>query len=258
MNILMLGDVVSAPGVNFITANLPRIRRQYSVDFCVVNAENSAGNGITLNIARKLVNAGADVLTMGNHTFRRIADFSEVVSNNIPIIRPANYPPGTMGFGHIIVECGNISIAVINLVGRLFLEPIDCPYRSADSAIKDISNRAQIILVDFHAEATGEKVAMGWHLDGRVSAVVGTHTHVQTADERIFPNGTGYISDLGMVGATDSVLGVDKEIALDRIIRRVAEKNQPGIGPVEMCGVLLDIDANTGKCLDIKRVRECD
>ena len=256
MNILMLGDVIAEPVVDSLCNNLPKIKKKYNIDFCVVNAENAALHGISPSIANRLNNAGADVLTMGNHTFSRADDFKAISDMGFPIIRPANYPPNSIGYGHILVEHGEITIAVINLIGRCFMDPCDCPYRTVDKLLEKIKNKAQIILVDFHAEATSEKIAMGWWLDGKVSAVCGTHTHVQTSDEKILPQGTGYITDLGMVGATNSVLGVNKDKILKYLIDRFPEKKAPGDGPVEICGIVAEIDENTGKCLQIQRIRE--
>jgi len=254
----MLGDVVGEYAAAAISQNLPKIKNKYNIDFCVINAENAAQNGISPKIARTLQKAGADVLTMGNHTFRRAEDFIALSDSGFPIIRPANYPPNNPGFGYIIIEHNDVNIAVINLIGRHLMDAYDCPYRTCDKILEKIKAEAQIILVDFHAEATGEKVAMGYYLDGRVSAVAGTHTHIPTADEHILPNGTGYITDLGMCGASVSILGSNKEIVIKRVINRFADKNIAGDGPVEFDGVVLDIDEYTGKCLNITRIRELE
>jgi len=254
----MLGDVVGEYAVAALSKNLPKIKKKYNIDFCVINAENAAHNGISPEIANSLQKAGADCLTMGNHTFRRPEDFIALSDSGFPIVRPANYPPNNPGFGYTILECNDINIAVINLIGRHLMDAYDCPYRTCDKVLEKIKGKAQIILVDFHAEATGEKVAMGYWLDGRVSAVVGTHTHVQTSDEKILPNGTGYITDLGMCGASDSILGSNKEIVIKRIINRFADKNIAGDGPVQFDGVVLEIDEYTGKCSNIKGIRELE
>ena len=256
MNILMIGDVTAECGVITLEANLPKLKKKYNIDFCVVNAENAANHGISPGIAHRLQKSGADVLTMGNHTYNRPDDFQILCDEGFPIVRPANYPSGNPGYGYIIVECGEIQIAVFNLIGRLFLDSYDCPYKTMDKLLEKIKNKAQVILVDFHAEATGEKEAMGWYLDGRVSAVCGTHTHVQTADEKILPQGTGYISDLGMVGATHGILGGNIENVLKRIIERYPVKPMAGDGPVAICGVVMEIDENTGECQKIERIRE--
>lgn len=255
----MLGDVVREPSVEFLKNNLKRIIKKYDAEFCVINAENAGvNNGITPNIANDLLNAGADVLTMGNHTFRNFNGFVECINLGLPVLRPANYPPQVVGQTHVIIDKNGISIAVICLMGRLFMDITDCPYRTADKELNKIKDKAQIVLVDIHAEATGEKVAMGHYLDGRVSAVVGTHTHVQTADERILPKGTGYISDLGMVSPADSILGANIETVMKRVLTRVNQKNEKGEGKVEAWGVVLDIDENTGICNNIQRIKEVE
>jgi len=254
----MLGDVTAECAVDAVCKHLPKLKRKHNIDFCVINAENAAHHGITPGIAKRLQNAGADVLTMGNHAFTRADDFKILVDSGFPIIRPANYPPCNIGDGYIILECGEVSIAVINLVGRCFMSPNDCPYRAVDKILEKIKNRAQMVLIDFHAEATSEKIAMGWWLDGRVSAVCGTHTHVQTADERVLPEGTGYITDLGMCGPTNSILGTKTEVALKRLIEQFPEKKEAAEGEVEICGVILEVDEWTGRCQSIKRIREIE
>ena len=254
----MIGDAVSKPGVEFACERIAGVRREHNIDFCTINGENTAANGITPRIVMQLLDAGVDVITMGNHTFNKLDDFIACVDDGFPIIRPANYPVGTCGVGHIVMNIGGVKVAVVNVLGRLFIDAFDCPFRVMDRELEAIGDDVKVILVDFHAEATGEKVAMGWYLDGRVSVLAGTHTHVQTADEKILPKGTGYISDLGMTGATTSILGVNIEIAMQRILLRHAPKNKPGAGPREMCGVILDIDEKTGKCEKIERFREVE
>ena len=256
MNILMLGDVTGESAVDSLVDNLSKIRKKYNIDFCVVNSENAGHHGILPGIANSLKGAGVDVITMGNHAYSRADDFVKLSEGGFPIIRPANYPPNNPGYGYILLECGEVTVAVINLIGRIFMEPYDCPYRVADKLLEKIKDKAQVILVDFHAEATSEKQAMGWWLDGKVSAVCGTHTHVQTADERILPGGTGYITDLGMVGAIDSILGSNKEIVIRRMVDRYFEKNEPAGGEIEICGVVLEVDEYVGKCVGIARIRE--
>ena len=255
MNILMVGDVYGEPGRQAITKLLPRLRREHAIDFAVVNVENAAGGfGVTAPIARQILEAGADVMTSGNHIWDKKEIVEYITKENL-LLRPANFPAGTPGVGHVSVKCGPYRIAVLNLMGRVFMLPIDCPFRKADEILPELRKDTPVIIVDMHAEATSESQAMGWHLDGRVSAVVGTHRHVQTADERVLPQGTAYITDLGMTGPTDSVIGVDKDIALERFITQMPNRFEPAKGPVALHGALIKVDAETGRGLSIERLR---
>lgn len=254
MRIFAVGDVVGRNGVAFLQDVLPPFKRMKGVDFCVVNGENSNdGNGITPASSRELINAGADLITTGNHAYRRteMYDFFDSCSY---VLRPANFPESCPGRGYCILDKGRIQIGVINLMGTTYLEPLANPFRLVDPILEELS-ACRIILVDFHAEATSEKRAMGFYLDGKVSAVFGTHTHVQTADEQILPGGTGYITDLGMTGSVQSVLGVKPEIIIQKFrtnmpVRFDFQKE----GEQMVNGCLFDIDDKTGKTTAIERI----
>ena len=255
MNILMVGDVFGESGRAAIAKHLPRLRQQHAIDFCVVNIENAAnGFGVTPLIARQALEQGADVLTSGNHIWDK-KEIVEYISKENLLLRPANFPAGTPGSGHITLKAGPHRVAVLNLMGRVFMNPIDCPFRKADELVPELRKETPIILVDMHAEATSESVAMGWHLDGRVSAVVGTHRHVQTADERVLPGGTAYITDLGMTGPTDGVIGVDRELILQRFLNQMPVRFEPAKGPAALHGVVIVVDPETGRASDIRRLR---
>ena len=255
MNILMVGDVYGEPGRQAVAKLVPRLRQEHAIDFCVVNIENAAaGFGVTPAIAKQAFESGADVLTSGNHIWDKREIVEYITKENL-LLRPANFPAGTPGVGHVTVKTGPHKVAVLNLMGRVFMLPIDCPFRKADELLPELRKDTPIIIVDMHAEATSESQAMGWHLDGRVSAVVGTHRHVQTADERVLPQGTAYITDLGMTGPTDSVIGVDKDLALDRFISQMPNRFEPAKGPVALHGALIKVDPETGRGLSIERLR---
>jgi metallophosphoesterase (TIGR00282 family) len=255
MNILMIGDVFGEPGRSAIKKLLPGLRRQHEVDVAVVNVENAAGgSGVLPPMVREFLDAGADVLTSGNHIFSKKEIVPVIAKENL-LLRPANYPAGTPGSGFVTVKAGPHRVGVLNLMGRVFMTPIDCPFRKADEVLPEIARDASVILVDMHAEATSESVAMGWYLDGRVSAVVGTHRHVQTADERILPGGTAYITDLGMTGPTDGVIGVDREIILQRFLTQMPVRFEPARGPAALHGVVITVDPDTGRASDIRRLR---
>lgn len=254
MRVLAIGDIVAEPGREYVYRNLNRIRREYRIDFCIANGENAAdSNGITKEIAETLYEHGVDVITMGNHTFANKG--AERALEELPyLIRPLNLPPEMEGEGYTVVDLGNVRVAVINLLGRVNMNPVDCPFRAADRLLPRLD--ADVILVDIHAEATSERIAMGHFLDGKVGAVFGTHTHVQTADERILPGGTGFIADLGMTGVEDSVLGVRKDIILD-FYKNPGKRYrfEKAEGEVFFCGCIFDIDATTGKTVGIERLR---
>lgn len=258
MKILFLGDVVGRPGRRILKDALPRLVRSLEPDMVIANGENAAaGNGLTEETAREIYSAGVDVITMGNHTWdkKEIFDF---IDTDPHLIRPANYPPGTPGKGWTIYEsrAGKPRIAVINLMGRVFLNAIECPFRMADSLVEEIRKQTPIIIVDFHAEATSEKIAMGWHLDGRVSAVVGTHTHVQTADERILPLGTAYITDAGMTGPRDSILGIKPDIIVRKFLTQMPARFEVAEGVAQINGVLIQIDDHTGLATEINKINQ--
>lgn len=249
MKVLCIGDVVAGVGCRFLRDRLPALKRNLGIDIVICNGENSAdGNGVLPTSADHLFQSGVDVITLGNHTFRRKEIYSYLDDNEF-IIRPANYPSGTTpGRGVCILDCGRYSVAVVNMLGNMYNPaPVECPFRTVDSILKDID--AKIIIVDFHAEATSEKRAMGFYLDGRVSAVFGTHTHVRTADCQILPNGTGYITDVGMTGPRHSVLGIRPEITIENFKTRLPVRFEPLQGECTMDCVMFEIDEKTGRTI---------
>ncbi len=256
LNILAIGDIVGKPGRSILKKKLREFIEQEKVDFCVANAENSArGSGITVNIANELFSYGIDVITMGDHVWKKKEIYSTLQSEQ-RLLRPANYPPKAHGKGYVALKTkGGCVIGIMNLLGRVFMKPIDCPFMAADLAIEELSKLTNIIIVDMHAEATSEKIAMGWYLDGRVSAVVGTHTHVQTADERILHKGTGYITDLGMTGPHESILGRNIEKVLESIVTQVPTRFDIAEKDVRIEGAIITVDTETGKAVNIKRAR---
>lgn len=256
MHILIIGDICGRPGRHTAARLLPELRERYSVDFVIANGENSAGGvGITASVFQELLSMGVDLVTTGNHVWDKKEIFSFIDSEE-RLIRPANYPPGTPGRGYQIVKCSGKRIGIINLAGRVFMPPIDCPFRQVESILDKIKEECDIIIVDFHAETTSEKMALGWHLDGKVSCVVGTHTHVQTADERILPRGTAYISDLGMVGPINSVLGVETEAVLKKFLTGLPVRFSVAGGPTQFCAVLVKFDETSNRPVNITRIQE--
>ncbi|MEO6588518.1 MAG: TIGR00282 family metallophosphoesterase [Pyrinomonadaceae bacterium] len=255
MNVLMIADVVARPGRLAVLNNLQRIRDKYKIDIATLNAENVAGGfSITPAIADEFFAAGIDVMTSGNHIFDKY-EILPYLDTNDKLLRPANYPPSSPGKGLFVGEINGFKIAVLNLLGRVFMPPIDDPFRVANECVKAIPDDCKIRLVDMHCEATSEKYAMGWHLDGRVSAVVGSHTHVQTADERILPGGTAYITDVGMTGSYSSVIGMNKDHVLERFTKVPARRADHSKGNVWICAVVMEIDETTGKALHIERLK---
>jgi len=255
MKIMMIGDVYGEPGRAALTKLLPKLRDQHRVDFTVVNVENSAGGfGVTQPIAESVLDLGVDVMTTGNHVWDKKETVSYIVKEN-RLLRPANYPEGTPGAGYITVKAGPHRVTVINLMGRVFMNPIDCPFRKVEAILESVGGETPIRLVDFHCEATSESIAMGWWLDGKVSAVVGTHRHVQTADERVLPGGTAYITDLGMTGPTDGVIGVDREQILQRFLYQMPMRFETAKGPTALHGVVITVDPDTGRASAIERLR---
>ena len=255
MNILMVGDIFAESGRAALAKLLPQLRHAHAIDLTVVNIENAAGGfGVTPQIARScLEQLGVDVLTSGNHIWDKKEIIEYIAKENL-LLRPANFPAGTPGSGHITVKAGPHRVGVLNLMGRVFMNPIDCPFRKADEIIEELRRDTPIILVDMHSEATSEVVALGWYLDGRVSAVVGTHRHVQTADERVLPGGTAYITDLGMTGPVDSVIGVDKDIIIQRFLTQMPVRFEPAKGPAALRGVVIAVDPETGRASSIQRL----
>lgn len=255
MNILVLGDVVSGIGCDFVRKKLPSFKRLKAIDFCIANGENSAtGNGITPDSAEHLFTSGVDFITTGNHVFRRKEVYSYLDENEF-VIRPCNLDPSSPGKGYVLVDMGRYTVAVINLMGNMYSSDwCDNAFKSIDRVLDEIKGKTNIILVDFHAEATSEKKAMGFYLDGRVSAVFGTHTHVLTADERVLPSGTGYITDIGMCGTVDSVLGVDKDIVINKFKTSMPTRFDSADGSCMINGCIFSIDEKTGRCLSAERV----
>lgn len=257
MNVLFIGDIVGQPGRKILKDKLPDLRRQYDIDVCVANAENAAaGFGLTNPIARDLFACGVDIITMGNHTFSR-ADLFRFIESEKRIVRPANVSAAWPGFDYALFDGGDKGkLLVFNLLGRVGMDPCDSPYMAADRllAAHKADLEARMVLVDFHAEATSEKVAMGYFLDGRVSLVVGTHTHVQTADEKILERGTGHITDVGMTGAQYSVLGMDVDVSLRRLVDQLPAVYVPAEGKAMINALFASLDPKTGKCLSIERV----
>ena len=251
----MVGDVYGEPGRAAIQTLLPRLRQEHAIDLAVVNVENAAGGfGITPPIAKTFLEQGVDVMTTGNHVWDKKEIVPHIVKENL-LLRPANFPEGTPGVGYVTVKAGPHRVGVVNLMGRIFMNPIDCPFRKADEIMAQLRKETPIILVDMHAEATSETLAMGWHLDGRATAVVGTHRHVQTADERVLPGGTAYITDLGLTGPTDGVIGVDRQQIIQRFMTQMPIKFETAKGPAALQGVVITLDPETGRATSIQRLR---
>jgi metallophosphoesterase (TIGR00282 family) len=244
LKILFIGDIFGKPGRNILRQKLRDVQVKYDIDFTIGNGENAAGGtGITKKIFEEISNYGVDVITMGNHVWdkREILDF---IDSEPRILRPANFPSGAPGKGYNIYNVGQTKMAVINMSGRIFLPPLDCPFQKIDGIINEIKGITKIIILDFHAEATSEKQAMGWYLDGRVSAVIGTHTHVQTADARLLKRGTAYITDVGMTGPYDSVLGVNKDLIIKKFVTQLPVRFEVAGGDIQLNAVIIDISAN--------------
>ena len=257
MKLLYFGDVVGKPGRRAVTSRLPALVRDEAIDFVVANAENTAGGiGVDPGSARELLSAGVHALTSGNHVWakREIYDY---LDSSDRLLRPVNFAPGVPGRGYGLYEtAAGVPVAVVNLIGRVFMGPAECPFRAADEVLARIADRARVILVDMHAEATSEKVAMGRYLDGRVSAVIGSHTHVQTADEEIFAGGTAYLTDTGMCGPSSSVIGMRTEQVVKRFLDQLPVRFEIGGGAPLLQAVVVDVDEETGKACDIRRIRE--
>ena len=255
VRILFIGDVSGSAGRRAVSKLLRALRSRLGIHFTIVNGENAAGGlGITHPTAANLFDAGADVITLGNHAFAK-RDVVAYFKEEMRILRPANFPPGVPGRGWGVFKASTgDKIVVANLLGRTFMTPVDCPFRAADTMLEELNGDAKIILVDMHGEATSEKVALGWYLDGRVSAVIGTHTHIQTADERILPKGTAYLTDAGMTGVQDSVLGLDVESVIERFLTQVPPKFLLAEGTAVLNGVVMDVDPETGHAVSIRRI----
>jgi len=257
MNILFIGDIVGSPGREAIKKLVPELKKEYKLDFIIANGENAAGgSGITSPVAQELFNYGIDVLTSGDHIWKKREIF-EIINQEERILRPVNFPAGAPGHGWGLFKTkDNFKVGIVNVQGRVFMEALECPFRSSRQAQEALSKDTPIIIVDIHAEATSEKVALGWYLDGKVSAVLGTHTHIQTADERILPGGSAYISDVGMTGPLDSVIGRRIEDVLERFITSVPTRFEVAQDNIQLQGVVLDIDEQTGKARSITRIQK--
>jgi len=250
----MIGDVVAKPGRLAVLERIQDIREQHEVDLAVMNAENLAGGfSVTPSLCEQLFSSGIDVMTSGNHIFDK-KEAVEYIRKQPRLIRPANYPPNTPGSGVWTGEIKGVKVAVANVMGRVFMPPSDDPFRIINQILESIPSDTRVRLVDVHAEATSEKVALGWFLDGRVSAVVGTHTHVQTADERILPKGTAYLTDLGMTGSYGGVIGMDTNDVIARFTSVTARKAEHSSGHVRICGAVIDVDETTGQAREIQRL----
>lgn len=258
IRILALGDVVGRPGRRGLQARVSDLKTKHKIDLVIINGENSAGgSGIDFTCAREIKEAGADFITLGDHTWQRNEATKLLEENPDWIVRPANYPPTASGRGYAIKAMAGFKIGVLNLMGRVFINQVlDCPFRTADVTIENALKDCHLIVVDMHAEATSEKIALGKYLDGRVGLVFGTHTHVQTADEAILPKGTAYISDLGMCGPVKSVLGMATEVSIDRFITGMKQSYEVAEGPVELQGVVVEFDPKSRKALSIHRIKE--
>nr|WP_263327942.1 TIGR00282 family metallophosphoesterase [Neobacillus sp. Marseille-Q6967] len=255
MNLLFVGDVVGSPGRDMVKEYLPKIKEKYRPTFTIINGENAAGGrGITEKIYREFLGHGAQAVTLGNHAWdnKEIFEFIENAKN---MVRPANFPEGTPGKGLGFFKVNDVEIAIINLQGRTFMPPLDCPFKKADELVGIAQERTPYIFVDFHAEATSEKHAMGWYLDGRVSAVVGTHTHVQTADSRILTGGTGYLTDVGMTGPYDGILGMERDSVITKFLTSLPVRFEvPKTGRSQLSAVYMELDRKNGRCKKIERI----
>ncbi len=251
IRVLFLGDVIGKPGRKAAEHFIKTV----DADFKVINGENLAGGiGITPAVAIEMLSSGVDIITTGNHIWKK-RDIAPFLMEEHRVIRPLNYPPGTPGFGHVILKKGNKALRVANIEGRVFMNPLDCPFRAMEGLIAHMDKSIPLI-VDFHAEATSEKIAMGWFLDGGAAAMFGTHTHVQTADERILPKGMGYITDAGMTGPADSVIGMEKSGILEKFVTQMPQRFEVGRDDVEIQGVIVTLEATGNRCIKIERIKE--
>ncbi|MFC2036255.1 TIGR00282 family metallophosphoesterase [Chloroflexota bacterium] len=250
MLILAVGDIIGKPGRQAMTKLLPGLRAQYRLDLVVANGENTAGGfGLTSTIARELIDAGVDVLTSGNHIWAQ-KEIIPYLDSDMPILRPLNYPPGVPGRGYLVRN----QVMVVNVIGRTFIGNFDCPFRAMDRLLGELNSKPPVIIVDFHAEATSEKMAMGKYLDGRVSALLGTHTHVGTIDAQLLPRGTAYVTDIGMTGPIDSVIGDNIETVLQRFLTAIPHRLSVGQGKTMFNAILVEIDNSSGKAVSIERI----
>jgi metallophosphoesterase (TIGR00282 family) len=258
VKLLFIGDIIGKPGRQVISRELHRLVDRYMVDLVIANGENAAGGfGITEETANELYKCGIDVLTSGNHIWDK-KDSLNFINRAEKLLRPANYPDGTPGRGSaLFTTAGGAKVAILNLEGRVFMNNLECPFRTADREVSQLYTETPIIFVDFHAEATSEKASLGWYLDGRVSALIGTHTHIQTADERILPGGTAYLTDAGMTGGFDSVIGVKKEEAITKFLSQLPVKFEVAKNNLRLNGVVVVVNEQNGKALSIERINIC-
>jgi len=251
LKVLFIGDIVGNPGRRAAKEMISELRKEMPFDYCIANGENAAaGTGITYVVAQELYKSGIDAITLGNHTWSK-KEVLNFIDTDKRIVRPANYPPELPGKGSMVIDG---KLGIINLLGRVYMDSVDCPFRTADKEIEYLKSFVKIIIVDMHAEATSEKCALAWYIDGKVSCVVGTHTHVQTADERILPFGTGFISDVGMTGPYEGIIGVDREMVVEKFLMHMPVRFEVAKGSVQFNAVHLELDEKTGKALSIKRV----
>lgn len=257
MNLLFIGDIFGEPGRKAVSQLLPPLREKYRLDFVIANAENLIhGKGVTAKGCQEIFKAGVDIITTGNHAFDRTESLPYYDSEK-RLLRPANYPNGNPGRGHTLCEVlGGVQLAVVNLIGRINMEPAECPFNKADKLLEEYKGVADIVLVDMHAETTSECRAMGWHLDGQVAAVLGSHTHVQTADEEILPEGTAYITDAGMTGPYRSIIGMKIEPVLNKFRSGIRTRFEPASEDIRLCGVLVEIEESNGRAKRIERILE--
>jgi len=257
MKILFIGDIVGSPGREAIKKLVGPLKQEHCIDFVIANAENaSGGSGITFKAAEELLACGVDVLTSGDHIWKK-SEIFELINQEARILRPLNFPNGAPGRGAALFKSKKgIKVGIINVNGRVFMEPLECPFKAALKAVEELAKETKVIIVDIHAEATSEKVALGWYLDGKVSAIFGTHTHIQTADEKILPKGTAYISDVGMTGPYDSVIGRRIDDVLTRFLSSIPVKLEVAEENIQLHGALVEIDETTGKANSILRVQK--
>lgn len=255
IRVLLIGDVVGKPGREIVARLLPDFAAERNIDFVLANAENAAqGSGITPNLFRELTRAGVDAVTLGDHSWRR-KEALPLIEGEPRALRPHNYPPESLGTGVGVYETKNgFSLRVVTVLGRIFMPPVDCPFRTVDNVLSRMGHEDRLVFVEIHAEATSEKIAMGWKFDGRVSCVFGTHTHIPTADERVLPRGTAYITDLGMTGPYDSVIGRDKNAVLHKFETAMHAPFNVASGDVRLCGAIVTVESDTGKATSIERI----
>lgn len=251
MKVLFIGDIVGNPGRKAVKEMLPVVKKELPFDYCIANGENSAGGtGITYVVAQELYKLGIDGITLGNHTWSK-KEVINFIDSDQKIVRPANYPGGLPGKGAAVIDG---KLGIINILGRVYMDGVDCPFRAAEREIEYLKSFVRVIIIDMHAEATSEKCAIAWYADGRTSCVIGTHTHVQTSDERILPCGTGFITDVGMTGPYEGIIGVDRSIVIEKFLTHMPLKFEVAKGPVQFNAVHVEIDEKTGKTLSMKRI----